>query len=218
MHTRFAAVLLGLGLLDVGYVNLALGPDVFLAGAGESANEPSTTRAALLESAPLRSPALPTSAGTPVTATPVPAAAAPDPSALGTPPAPGRASARDIASMPADDALIVAFPETATAALTPEARTELLVLAERLRHHPEQHLRVIGHADARGSRGYNRFLGARRARVVAELLLAAGVSGDQIDALSRGEDEPRMEGESEAAWAANRRVEISVGAERNSTP
>jgi len=84
--------------------------------------------------------------------------------------------------------------------------------------HPDQRLRVIGHADARGSRGFNRYLGARRARAVTDVLLSAGVPRKQIEARSHGEDEPRASGESESAWAQNRRVEISLDGERSNTP
>jgi peptidoglycan-associated lipoprotein len=110
--------------------------------------------------------------------------------------------------------LVVSFPGTATATLTEEALAELQALAAHLREHPNQHLRVVGHADARGPRGFNRYLGIRRARAVTEVLLSAGVARRQIEALSRGEDDPRVTGESETAWAANRRVEISGGSER----
>jgi outer membrane protein OmpA-like peptidoglycan-associated protein len=42
------------------------------------------------------------------------------------------------------------------------------------------------------------------------LLEAAGVAPEQVEMESRGEDEPLVSGTSEAAWAANRRVEISI--------
>ena|SRR5690349_5376915 len=112
----------------------------------------------------------------------------------------------------------VAFPETAAALLTPEARGELLRLAARMRDDTSHRLRIVGHADARGSREFNRFLGNRRARVVSELLVAAGVPREQIDIESRGEEQPLELGASEEAWAANRRVEISIGNEGSNTP
>ena len=106
-------------------------------------------------------------------------------------------------------------PETAATTLTNDARAELQAVAEQLREHPGLRLRVVGHADARGSRGFNRYLGARRARAVTEALLAAGVARRQIQAVSRGEDDPRVDGEDEAAWAENRRVEIRLDSERS---
>ena len=53
MYTRFATVLLALGLADVGYLNLALGPALFIAHE-RTGEEPSTTRAALREGEPYR--------------------------------------------------------------------------------------------------------------------------------------------------------------------
>jgi outer membrane protein OmpA-like peptidoglycan-associated protein len=114
--------------------------------------------------------------------------------------------------------LTVGFPDKATALLNGRARQELLALAARLLEHPEYRVHIVGHADARGSRGFNRDLGGRRARAVTELLARAGVPRRQIEAESRGEDEPRAIGASERVWAANRRVEITLGNDRSETP
>jgi outer membrane protein OmpA-like peptidoglycan-associated protein len=115
-------------------------------------------------------------------------------------------------------AVLVAFPDKASSILTSRAREELLALAARLRAHPEDRVHIVGHADARGSREFNLDLGSRRARVVFELLVRAGVSRAQLVTESRGEAEPRVTGTSERVWAANRRVEISVGSEGSETP
>lgn len=117
-----------------------------------------------------------------------------------------------------DAALTVAFPDTASAGLSEEAQAELLQLAAKLRAHPDYRIHIVGHADARGSREFNLDLGGRRARAVTELLARAGVSREQLEVESRGEDQPKVYGNSEQTWAANRRVEISIGMERNTTP
>ncbi len=65
-----------------------------------------------------------------------------------------------------------------------------------------------GHADERGSREYNLSLGERRAKSVAEVLKANGVTADRIKLVSFGEDRPAVEGHDESAWAKNRRVEF----------
>jgi outer membrane protein OmpA-like peptidoglycan-associated protein len=122
-----------------------------------------------------------------------------------------------VAGLP-DAELTVPFADTASAGLSEEARTQLLELAEKLRAHPDYHIQIVGHADARGSREFNLDLGGRRARAVTELLLRAGVSRQQLEMVSRGEDQPRVVGNSEQTWAANRRVEISIGMERSTTP
>lgn len=65
-----------------------------------------------------------------------------------------------------------------------------------------------GHADERGTREYNLSLGERRAKSVAEVLKANGVTADRIKLVSFGEDRPAMEGHDESAWSKNRRVEF----------
>ena len=211
MYTRFATVLLALGLADVGYLNLALGPALFIAHE-RTGEEPSTTRAALREGEPYRArpePEPPSGTGAIVdapqvapTSTIAPVSAAEEADALD-----------DVAERSGE--VVVTFPETAATTLTDEARAELLAVAKELREHPDLRLRVVGHADARGPRGFNRYLGARRARAVTEALLAAGVARRQVQALSRGEDDPRVDGEDEQAWAQNRRVEIRLDSERS---
>jgi len=65
-----------------------------------------------------------------------------------------------------------------------------------------------GHADERGTREYNLSLGERRAKSVADVLKANGVTADRIKLVSFGEDRPAMEGHDESAWSKNRRVEF----------
>jgi peptidoglycan-associated lipoprotein len=114
--------------------------------------------------------------------------------------------------------LTVGFPDTASAVLTQAAREELLTLAAHMLAHPNFRLRLIGHADARGTREFNKYLGSRRARAVSALLTAAGVPLEQLEIESRGEDQPRVVGTSDGVLAANRRVEIRIASERSETP
>lgn len=65
-----------------------------------------------------------------------------------------------------------------------------------------------GNTDNRGSTEYNLALGQRRANAVRDIMSAGGVSAAQLEALSYGEGEPRALGNTEAAWAENRRVDI----------
>lgn len=70
--------------------------------------------------------------------------------------------------------------------------------------------RVIlqGNADERGSREYNLALGQKRAEAVRKALAVLGVSDAQIEAVSFGEEKPRKEGETEEAYAENRRADV----------
>ena len=80
--------------------------------------------------------------------------------------------------------------------------------AEALVTNPAQQLRLEGHADERGTREYNLALGERRAQSVRDLILLQGVSGNQIDIVSYGEEKPAVVGSGENSWQQNRRVEI----------
>lgn len=70
-------------------------------------------------------------------------------------------------------------------------------------------VRLEGHADERGSREYNIGLGERRAQTVRRLLLIQGASADQVSTVSFGEERPAVDGNTEAAYSQNRRVEIT---------
>ena len=67
---------------------------------------------------------------------------------------------------------------------------------------------VEGHADERGTREYNIALGERRADAVRRILMANGVSANQIRVVSYGEERPVALGHDEAAWSKNRRAEL----------
>ena len=72
---------------------------------------------------------------------------------------------------------------------------------------------VEGHCDKRGSVEYNFSLGQRRADVVREFLIQKGVAASRITTLSKGSEEPAVAGESDEAYAKNRRAEFKMGAE-----
>ncbi len=73
-----------------------------------------------------------------------------------------------------------------------------------------QLIEVQGHTDERGSRMYNQDLSQRRAEAVVEFLTNDGVAAKRLIAIGYGEDEPKMQGHNEQAWAANRRVEFII--------
>lgn len=74
------------------------------------------------------------------------------------------------------------------------------------------HVRLEGNTDERGSREYNVALGWKRAKAVEHFLLSQGVSKDQIEVISYGKEKPADHGHNPNAWAKNRRVEIVVSA------
>ncbi|GLO60502.1 peptidoglycan-associated lipoprotein [Vibrio sp. MACH09] len=73
---------------------------------------------------------------------------------------------------------------------------------------PSIKVTVEGHADERGTPEYNIVLGERRAEAVSKYLQALGVQADQIAITSYGEEKPLVLGQSEEAYAKNRRAVI----------
>ena len=74
---------------------------------------------------------------------------------------------------------------------------------------PGARLRVEGHADERGGREYNLALGQRRAEAVVRSLVLLGADRERLDAISFGEERPKATAGDDAAWAQNRRAELS---------
>lgn len=66
-----------------------------------------------------------------------------------------------------------------------------------------------GHTDERGGREYNLALGQKRGEAVRRALSLLGVSEAQMEAVSFGEEKPAVVGFDEAAFAKNRRVELT---------
>ena len=77
-----------------------------------------------------------------------------------------------------------------------------------MRDYTNLRLRLEGHTDERGGRGYNLALGENRALSVREILALYGVE-DRIDVISYGEEKPADFGHHETAWQKNRRVELT---------
>ena len=80
--------------------------------------------------------------------------------------------------------------------------------ANYLTSNPNAHVTLAGHTDERGTREYNLALGERRAKSVERMLRLLGVPADRISITSFGEEKPLESGQSESAWAQNRRVEF----------
>lgn len=67
-------------------------------------------------------------------------------------------------------------------------------------------VQIEGHCDARGSVEYNLALGERRAKAIKSYLVSLGVTADKLRVVSYGKEKPIATGESEEAYAQNRRA------------
>jgi peptidoglycan-associated lipoprotein len=92
--------------------------------------------------------------------------------------------------------------------IKPEFADLVLAHARNLTSHPNLKLKLEGNTDERGTREYNIGLGERRAQAVRRALMLQGVAESQLTTVSFGAERPAVEGDDEAAWAQNRRVEL----------
>lgn len=69
---------------------------------------------------------------------------------------------------------------------------------------------VVGHTDTMGTPAANFELGLKRATVVRNLLVEAGLNGSAIEVTSHGEEDLLIQTSDETPEPRNRRVEISV--------
>jgi len=76
----------------------------------------------------------------------------------------------------------------------------------------ETSVSLVGHTDTSGSTAYNMGLSERRARAVADAMVAAGVPASAMTAGWRGEAEPAVASGDGVREPLNRRVEITVSA------
>lgn len=100
--------------------------------------------------------------------------------------------------------------ETASAQLTPGGQRQVERVAQAVRDNPERTVLVEGHADSRGSAGYNYDLSQRRADSVRAALILNGVPPSQVVARGLGEDVPVASNATAAGQQQNRRVEIII--------
>jgi len=84
----------------------------------------------------------------------------------------------------------------------------ILAHGQFLAKNPNARVRLEGHTDERGTREYNIALGERRAKAVQQVLLSAGAQSRQIEVISYGEEQPKAQGQTEEAYAQNRRVDL----------
>ncbi len=94
--------------------------------------------------------------------------------------------------------------------LSPESRTQLEQNARWLRQYPGAPIVIEGHCDERGTEEYNLALGDRRAQATKEYLVQLGVTPEQLETISLGEERPFAPGQDEAAYAQNRRAHFTV--------
>lgn len=90
--------------------------------------------------------------------------------------------------------------------LTAEARASLAKNLEFLKRWTSTKILVEGHADSRGTNEYNLALAENRAAAVQNYLASLGLAADRMTIVSKGEEQPFCQEETEACWQQNRRA------------
>ncbi|MBU6170922.1 MAG: OmpA family protein [Verrucomicrobia bacterium] len=98
--------------------------------------------------------------------------------------------------------------------VNPRTKRQLEIVSKILRADPDKKITLSGHTDALGTKNYNNELSGRRAAVVRDLLIEAGVSATQIVTIAKGSSQPRRPNVTEGGVdnpdgrKVNRRTEI----------
>ncbi|MCA1929168.1 OmpA family protein [Rheinheimera sp.] len=97
--------------------------------------------------------------------------------------------------------------------IKPEYNAEIADLAAFLKRFPGTDVEIGGHASNVGAAAYNMKLSERRADAVAKVLVNEhGISSSRVSVKGYGVTRPKVEGNTAAAHAANRRIEAVVTA------
>lgn len=94
--------------------------------------------------------------------------------------------------------------------IKPEGRDLLTELATCLRANPDSKITVSGNTDERGTVEYNLALGEKRAKSVSQYLQNSGINDSRMHVVSYGKEKPVDTEHNEAAWAKNRRTDITL--------
>ena len=94
--------------------------------------------------------------------------------------------------------------------LTAESQAMVANVTAQVRGRIAIDVTVIGHTDTTGDTTSNAALGLRRATLIRDLLIQAGLDGTVIDVRSHGESDPVVPTPDNTAEARNRRVEVTI--------
>ena len=97
-----------------------------------------------------------------------------------------------------------------SSAIGPDARKILNVNADFFSKNKVSAVVVEGHCDERGTAEYNMALGQRRAQETKKYLVNLGIKESTIRTISYGEERPLDPGNTEEAWAKNRRAHFLI--------
>ena len=97
--------------------------------------------------------------------------------------------------------------------LLPESKLELDRVVLFLKRSANTTLEIAGYTDDVGTIAANQKLSEDRASAVRDYLVSRGVSATRLKAVGYGKTRPLVKGNTEAARAQNRRVEMTITSE-----
>ena len=115
-----------------------------------------------------------------------------------------------LAAMPPPATRYLLYFDLGSDALTPDSRALVPEILATVRARTRPDVSVVGHTDTTDTAAANVALGLRRAGLVRDLLLAAGLAPDLVELASHGEANPVVPTPDNTAEAQNRRVEVTV--------
>lgn len=115
-----------------------------------------------------------------------------------------------LAAQPLRPKSYVLYFEAGSNQLTAESQAEFAKLRSEVGERAAVEVMVIGHTDTVGNALGNDALSLKRAESVRDLLVEAGVAGEKMEAVGRGERELLVPTADEVDEPANRRVEINL--------
>lgn len=90
--------------------------------------------------------------------------------------------------------------------LTADAKKTIQENVAWMKKNPSVSVQIEGHCDARGSIEYNLALGEQRANAVKSYMNSLGIPASRLSTLSLGKEKPLVDGDTEEAYAKNRRA------------
>jgi outer membrane protein OmpA-like peptidoglycan-associated protein len=115
-----------------------------------------------------------------------------------------------LAAAPRTASTYVLYFQTGSTELDPSSRDHLAAAIVAAKGTANLYISVVGHADATGSDAYNSALSLKRAEIVRDALVRAGVPGEVIEIAYHGANNPLVPTPRGVAELPNRRVEVTI--------
>ena len=115
-----------------------------------------------------------------------------------------------LAAAPRAPSAYILYFRTGSTELDPSSRNHLAAAITAAKGTANVDLSVVGHADATGADAYNSALSLKRAQIVRDALVAAGVPSEIIEIAYHGANNPLVPTPRGVPELRNRRVEVTI--------